>query len=256
MLDQLTLDTLQVELNLGRVEYFPSIPSTNDTALEWISFGCPNYSVVVADNQTKGKGRSGRTWYTLPDAALAFSFIITEPTQKINLLAGVAALAVYDAVSNIISEDVEIKWPNDILIQKKKVCGILVESQWSGSQIQGIVLGIGLNITSKSLNFAEPVRYPASYLERFAKKPIRRDQLLKDILNNLITWDRARTKEDVIATWNQRLAFLGEQIIAVRNESNSINGKLEGVSTEGNILIEFPTGEVVEYTANEIQVMI
>ncbi|MEJ2488028.1 MAG: biotin--[acetyl-CoA-carboxylase] ligase [Anaerolineales bacterium] len=256
MLDQLTLNTLKDELNLGRAEYFPSIPSTNDTALEWISLGCPNYSVVVADKQTKGKGRSGRTWYTLPDSGLAFSFIITEPTQKINLLAGVAALAVYDAVSKFVSADVEIKWPNDILIQKKKVCGILVESQWAGNQVQGIVLGIGINITSKSLNFEEKIRYPASFLERFAKEIIRRDDLFKDILANLIFWDKERTSQEVISAWNQRLAFLGEQITAVRNENNSITGKLLAISDEGNILIKLHSGEVLEYTANEIQVNI
>ena len=256
MVDQSTLNNIKNNLGLGDVAYSPTISSTNDTALEWIEAGCPNYSLIFADRQTKGKGRSGRTWYTLPQSALAFSFIITQPQQEISLLSGVAALAVHDAISRLIINDVAIKWPNDILVQNRKVCGVLLESQWSGSQLLGIVLGIGVNISSGSLNFSEEVRYPAAYLEMFTDSQVSRSALLKEIITRLIRWDKEAKPKEVIQTWNQRLAFMGEKVIAVRNEATSQAGTLLGVSSDGNILLELENGQTIEYTANEIQITV
>ena len=120
MLNETSIASLQANLGLGEAAFYPSLPSTNDTAREWLERGCPNFSLIAADEQTKGKGRAGRTWYTLPGSALAFSFILTETQQPPSLLTGIAALAVHDAISDLIDARVEIKWPNDILVEVMK----------------------------------------------------------------------------------------------------------------------------------------
>jgi BirA family biotin operon repressor/biotin-[acetyl-CoA-carboxylase] ligase len=254
MLDQNTLTSLRAELSLGEVAFFSSLPSTNDTAREWLARGCENYSLVTADEQTKGKGRSGRTWYTLPGTALAFSFILTETRHPPNLLTGVAALAVHDALSGLVDRNVEIKWPNDILIEGKKAAGILVESQWTGDQLLGIIIGIGVNISSGSLAFSEPVRFPAVYLENFTAQPVSQAALLRAIITRIIAWERESDPGTIVSEWNKRLAFRGETVTAVRSEKASIDGILTGIDHNGDLILVLPDTQVVHYSANEIQI--
>ena len=254
MLDQNALASLQADLGLGEVAFYPSIPSTNDFAREWLERGCPNYSLVTADEQTKGKGRSGRTWYTLPGSALALSFILTEIRQSPSLLIGVAALAVYDAISSLTSRQIEIKWPNDVLIEGKKVCGILVESQWSGDRLLGVIVGIGVNISAGSLSFNEEVRYPAAYLEQFTDRPVSREVLLKSIITRMIAWQEEPDPTSIVSEWNRRLAFRGQTVTAIRSERSSLEGILTGIDQNGDLILVLADNQAVHYSANEIQV--
>ena len=252
MLDQNTLASLQAELSLGEVAFYPSLPSTNDTARAWLARGCPNYSLVTADEQTKGKGRSGRTWYTLPASALALSFILTDIHLTPSLLIGVAALAVYDALSSLVDSQIEIKWPNDVLVERKKVCGILVESQWSGDRLLGIILGIGVNVSAGSLAFDEQVRYPAAYLEQFTNHPISRATLLRSIITRIIAWEKETDPSNIVSQWNQRLAFRGQTVTAIRSEQASLEGVLTGIDQNGDLILVLPDNQAVHYSANEI----
>jgi len=254
MLDQNFLTSLQAELNLGEVAFYPSLPSTNDTAREWLARGCPNLSLITADEQTRGKGRSGRTWYTLPGSALALSFILTETRQPSSLITGIAALAVHDALSGLLEGQIEIKWPNDILIDGKKACGILVESEWSGDQLIGIILGIGVNIAAGSLAFGEQVRYPAAYLEQFTTQPVSRAVLLREIITRIIAWERESDPGAIVSEWNKRLAFRGETITAVRSEQASLEGVLAGIDHQGDLILVLPDSQVIHYSANEIHI--
>ncbi len=254
MLDQNTLTSLQADLNLGEVAFYPSLPSTNDTAREWLERGCPNYSLITADEQTKGKGRTGRTWYTLPGSALALSFILTDIQQSPSLLIGVAALAVYDTLSSLTSSQIEIKWPNDILIEGLKVCGILVESQWSGDQLMGVIVGIGMNVSSGSLAFNEQVRYPAAYLEQFTDRPVSRAALLKSIITRITAWEKEPDPTTIVSEWNRRLAFRGQKVTAIRSEHASLEGVLTGIDQSGDVILVLPGNQAVHYSANEIQI--
>src|SRR5690242_7641436 len=125
------------KLPLGDVKYFDSIGSTNNEALAWATGGAPDLSMVIADEQTAGRGRLDRKWFTPKGSALAFTLILhptTEEKPHLSRIVGLAALAVAQSLRTR-GLNAQIKWPNDVLIEGRKVCGILVESVWSGEDV-------------------------------------------------------------------------------------------------------------------------
>jgi BirA family biotin operon repressor/biotin-[acetyl-CoA-carboxylase] ligase len=146
MSDEYTLERLQMALAPRQIRYLPSIASTNDEATRWLTDGAPSGSVVIADEQTAGRGRHGRTWHTPPGVAIALS-VILHPSQQ--HMAGVnmaGTLAVFRTLSTLNMDNVRIKWANDVLVDGKKISGVLPEAVWDGDQLQGTVLGIGVNV--------------------------------------------------------------------------------------------------------------
>lgn len=253
MISQEVLEQLQVDLNLGKVFYASSLPSTNITAAEWLEEGCPNFSLIVADEQTSGKGRSGRRWHTNPGSALAFSFIVTTNALPIMNYAGFVAVSITQALSAVTSSEIQIKWPNDILIDGKKVCGILAETVWAGDTPIGIILGIGVNIYKTSLEINEELRYPATWLQNHSESPISRVHILSCILDQLISNHADSKWPELHAAWNLHLAYKGQKIRAIRQEGEEIIGTLVGVSPTGELEISLADSRSVLYNANEIQ---
>ena len=137
------------DLPLGGVRYYPQISSTNDAALAWAAEGAADLALVIADEQTAGRGRVGRSWITPAGAALACSLVLrpaVEEGESIALYSALGALAVVSALEEKYGLNPEIKWPNDVLVRGRKLCGILAETVWLGSQAESVVLGIGLNV--------------------------------------------------------------------------------------------------------------
>src|SRR5512147_2453471 len=162
-MNQIELKKALLKLPLGDVRYFDSIGSTNNEALAWAAGGARDMSLVIADEQTAGRGRLDRKWYTPKGTALAFS-IVLRPTANerphLPRLVGLAALAVAVSLRKQ-GLDARIKWPNDVLIQNHKVCGILIESVWSGEDVDCVVIGIGINILEGSVPPEERLQFPA-----------------------------------------------------------------------------------------------
>ncbi|HEY5901320.1 MAG TPA: biotin--[acetyl-CoA-carboxylase] ligase, partial [Anaerolineales bacterium] len=122
-MDEKTLRAALRDLHLGELRFFPTLSSTNDEALAWAAQGAPDLSVVVADEQTAGRGREGRKWFTPPGAALAFSLLMrpAQPeTAYFPRVVGLAALSVLEALRGF-SLTAQIKWPNDVLLDGRKV---------------------------------------------------------------------------------------------------------------------------------------
>src|SRR5512145_784707 len=155
------------KLPLGEVRYFDSIGSTNNEALAWVTRGAKDLSLVIADEQTAGRGRLDRKWFTPRGTALAFSLIL-RPTEAekphLTRVIGLAALAVTDALRTrgLVAQ---IKWPNDVLLNGRKVAGILVESVWSGEEVDYVVMGIGVNVLKGAIPSADLLSFPATSLE-------------------------------------------------------------------------------------------
>jgi len=142
-MNQLKLEKQLQGRSLGAIRYFDSITSTNDEAANWIKTDAPDVALVVADEQTAGRGRSGRKWHTPAGSALAFSLVLRSEEQINQLLKyqntarlnGLGALAVCQALQNKYELTAQIKWPNDILVQGKKVSGVLAEAHWIGNKL-------------------------------------------------------------------------------------------------------------------------
>src|SRR5690349_13941938 len=130
------------KLRLGNIKYFDSIGSTNDEALAWAAADAPDLSLIVANEQTAGRGRLDRKWSTPYDTALAFTLLLRPTEQEkpyLTRTVGLAALAVAESL-RARALVAEIKWPNDVLIHGRKVCGILTESVWSGAEVDCVVI--------------------------------------------------------------------------------------------------------------------
>jgi BirA family biotin operon repressor/biotin-[acetyl-CoA-carboxylase] ligase len=152
-MDERTLRKTLSGIPLGGLRYFEQTGSTNDIALAWAAAGSPDLALVYAEEQTAGRGRGTRRWFTPAGAALAFSLVLRPlagAEQPISLFSTLGALAVCEALEKHALQP-QIKWPNDVLLNRRKVCGILAESVWLGEQVESVVLGVGLNIKPEAI---------------------------------------------------------------------------------------------------------
>lgn len=241
-------------LPLGGLRYFESIGSTNDEALAWASQDAPDLSLVIADEQTAGRGRSGRKWFTPPGAALAFSLILrpsaagrTHPAR----ITGLGALALVDSLQKF-GLSARIKWPNDVLINGRKAAGILVESAWTGEAPEAFVLGMGVNVLAASLPPADQLLFPATSIDREAGRPIERIKLLNEILSALIRWRAKLGRDEFIKAWEDSLAFRGQQVQITLDQEPQQTGELLGLELDGSLRIRKANGESHQVQFGEI----
>jgi BirA family transcriptional regulator, biotin operon repressor / biotin---[acetyl-CoA-carboxylase] ligase len=236
-MNQNELKRILSKLPLGDVKYFDSIGSTNTEALAWAAGGAQDLSLVIADEQTAGRGRLDRKWFTPKGTALAFSLILhpsIEEKPYLTRMVGLAALAVVDALQTrgLIAQ---VKWPNDVLLNGNKVAGILVESVWSGEEVECVVLGIGINVLKEAVPSAELLQFPATSLEESLGSNVPREVILHDILSGIIALRPHIRTESFIASWERALAFRGEQVQITEGNGIPITGKLLGLESDGSL---------------------
>jgi BirA family biotin operon repressor/biotin-[acetyl-CoA-carboxylase] ligase len=235
------LQTALRNLPLGGLRYFESIGSTNDEALTWANQDALDLSMVIADEQTSGRGRLKRKWFTPPETSLAFSLILRPTADEIKYplrITGLGALALQDAFAKLGLRS-QIKWPNDILLNRKKVAGILVESTWTGDIPESFVMGIGINVLALSVPQQGQVLFPATSIETELGRGVDRVEFLNDILASLIQWRAKIGSDEFIRAWDASLAFRGESIqLAKENEPPVVVGKLIGLESDGSLRID------------------
>jgi BirA family biotin operon repressor/biotin-[acetyl-CoA-carboxylase] ligase len=157
--------------------------STNDDALAAARAGTPHGSLFVADEQTAGRGRRGHTWLAAPGESLLFSVLLRPALElaQTSALTLAIGLALRDVVAPLISEDALIKWPNDLLVDGKKLAGVLVESQLQGDRLQAVVVGVGLNVASRQ--FPPEIAARATSLAILGASLLERERLLAALMN-------------------------------------------------------------------------
>jgi len=233
-------------LSLGGLRYFNSTGSTNDEALKWASEGASDLSLVISDEQTAGRGRSGRKWHTPPGSALAFSLILRPSPDEIKHPARITGLGALALVDSLLSFGLfpRIKWPNDVLINGRKVAGILVESDWVGNNLKACVLGIGVNVLKASTPSFESINFPATCIEVELEHPLDRIELLKGILSALFIWRNKIGRDEFIQTWENSLAFRGQQIKVLTDSLTPVTGELVGLEPNGNLQVRRMDGNL------------
>ncbi len=274
-MDQRELETLLADLPLGGIRYFPKVGSTNDLAIRWAQAGAADFSLVVADEQSAGRGRLNRQWFTPPGSGLALSVIlrpenlpvdvISAPPQTdlhtaITRLTALGALAVCETLNEALSPvlPAQIKWPNDVIATRRKLAGVLVELQWSGEKLIAAILGIGVNVTSAAVPPPGEVNFPATCVEEVVDSPVDRWVLLHDILVHLLRWREQMASEKFLLAWLARLAFRGEWVtIVLENESEqdappSLEGQVAGLNSDGSLRLRLRSGEITPVHFGEI----
>lgn len=241
------------DLRLAHPIYlFQQIGSTNDYAKSMAEAGAPEGTLVLAEEQTHGRGRAGRAWFTPPGSALALSLILRPPlaapqAARIIMLAGVAAC---EAIEQAAGVRASLKWPNDVLVAGRKVAGILVESGLSGEALEYAVLGLGLNVSGSPA--PEQVDFPATHLEAEAGRAIDRTTLLRAILAQLQAHYPTLTRDALFENWRARLTMLNEPI-ELRTETGALTGRAEGVAPDGALIFRADSGEVQHVLAGEVR---
>jgi BirA family biotin operon repressor/biotin-[acetyl-CoA-carboxylase] ligase len=245
MLDQALLEARLPFHGLGQpLHFYRSIASTNAKALELVEAGAPHGTLVVAEEQTAGRGRGGRRWLTPAGAAIALSLILRWDPPVVGIpgsLSVYGALAVAEAAEQF-GVPVSIKWPNDVLADGRKVAGVLVEAQWRGSELVSAVVGIGVNLRPGSVPPQEEVDFAAGCLDEATEGPIDPDAFLLEIIRAAGRWYPRLGSPEMLRAWESRLAFKGMQVAIVDGGVRK-EGRLAGLDKNGNLLLETARGE-------------
>lgn len=265
-MDQASLEKLLSGLPLGSARYFNTIGSTNDLAARWAAAGAPDLSLVVADEQTAGRGRMQRRWFTPPGATLAFSLVLSSSrlvqsqpeagfAALMPRLTALGALAVCDTLNAALPPmlPAQIKWPNDVLATRRKLAGVLAEAHWHGEQLKAVILGIGINVAPDSVPPAEALDFPATCLEAVLESPVDRWELLRAVLLKLLEWRQRLDSPDLVKAWERRLAFRGEWVRLLQEGAPPLEGQVLGLNPDGALRLRLRSGEVVTFIAGEIR---
>jgi BirA family transcriptional regulator, biotin operon repressor / biotin---[acetyl-CoA-carboxylase] ligase len=254
-MDQIELKRALSKLPLGDIRYFDSIGSTNSEALAWATGGAKDLSLVIADEQTAGRGRLDRKWFTPKGTALAFSLLLRPTAEEkpyLTRVVGLAALAVMDSlrIHGLVSQ---VKWPNDVLLNGRKVAGILVESVWSGEEVDCLVIGIGVNVLKGAVPAAELLLFPATSLEESLGPDVYREKVLRDILAGMIALRPHISSDSFLASWEKALAFRGEQVQIEQGDGTLLTGSLLGLESDGSLRLGDATGKSITVRFGDVR---
>jgi BirA family biotin operon repressor/biotin-[acetyl-CoA-carboxylase] ligase len=218
---------------------FETIDSTNNCARALAGCWADEGTVVLAEEQTAGKGRQGRSWYTNPQENLTFSVILRPklPPDALNLLPLLTAVAIAEAIEAETGLRVQCKWPNDILVNGKKASGILIEGSVKGDAVEYVVLGIGINVNQTT--FPADIAHRATSLRTETGQPLDRVKLLQAVLRALDSRYRAVMKsgfQSILPEWISRSAMMERQITVSEN-GNQFSGVVKGLAPDGALIV-------------------
>lgn len=236
----------------GQVMRFQRVTSTMDVAWQLVEADAPHGMTVVAQVQTAGRGRFSRRWVSGEGDCLLSSVLLRPPADAAPLLSIAGALAAADAVRTLTGLSCSFKWPNDVLLNGRKVCGVLTEVRADTDGDVVAVLGVGLNVNldpAEHLEIAEGTASLASEMGiGFA---------VADAEEAFLTGLRERyaqcldAPQALVADWSTRLATLGREV-TVRREDGAVHGVAEGIDGEGRLLVRLASGDVRALADGEI----
>jgi len=238
-----------------RIYYFRTTTSTQDEARRLAEGGAPEGTIVLAEEQTAGRGRLGRTWISPPGSSILMS-IIFRPSllpHQAHRLTMITSLSIAEAIEDLTPLKVAIKWPNDILLSGKKAGGILTEIQTSGERILYAIVGVGLNVNVKiSESPLSPLASYATSLSDELGHEFPRFVLLQEILSRLErNYQGLKRGADFRAKWQARLYPLGQEVTVI-TPTESIEGIAIGVNEDGALLLATHEGEVKTIWAGDV----
>lgn len=231
-----------------------SVASTNDEAASLAASGAPDGTIVRASTQSAGRGRNGRIWVS-EVGNLYYSLLVRPqcPPQMAVQLSFVTSVALAETVSQALPDTAAVtcKWPNDILVDGKKVAGMLLESAPMGEgALDWLVIGIGLNVASSPAD----VMYPATSLHASGAPGISADDLLADFCRRFANWRAVWTADGFEAirdAWLTHAAGLGKEI-GVKLASGPITGTFSGLDEQGALIVLHDSGEQTKITAGDV----
>ena len=248
---------LQTERMGRQIRYFSRIDSTNQYAKRIAEEGAPDGTLIIADEQTAGKGRSGRTWVTPPAEAIAFTLLLRPKLSpdRISMVTLVMGLAVTNAVNSLYGVSAGIKWPNDVVIKGRKLCGILTEMSAEVRQVNYIVIGVGINANLTS--FPEEIREIATSLKLELGRDINRAELIARVMAEFerlyAEFEAQGDLGAVMQEYNELCLNAGSKV-RVLDPNGEYTGTSRGINSMGELLVETEDGQIQEVYAGEVSV--
>ncbi len=233
-----------------RVIYYPSLTSTMDVARQEARQGAVEGTVVLADKQTSGRGRLQRVWLS-PGGSIALSIILHPGPAQLPSLIMLASLAVVRSIEIVTSLKSQIKWPNDVLINGRKVSGILIESGVQGNKVNYTVIGIGINVNLRLAGFPE-IRPIATSLSDELGSDVSRLRVIRCLLVEVERLYLAlETGGTVYEEWRDSLVTLGKKVRAKTGET-IYEGVAESVARDGSLRLRGEDGSLTRIVVGDV----
>jgi len=253
-MDELSEITIRENLDTrmvgSKVKYFPSLPSTMEVARKEAMSGAAGGTVIVSSEQTTGRGRFSRQWLS-PPGSISLSIILRPDFASLPLMIMLSAVAVARTIEEISGLKNQLKWPNDVLINGKKVCGILTESSLKDSRVDYVVIGIGINVNMRMAGYpgiaeiatslSDELGYEVSILELLQRLLMQMDEL----------YNRLPDGEPIFTEWRQRMTMLGKRVQVISGK-DAFKGIAGDVERDGSLLLKLDNGSVQHVLAGDV----
>ena len=232
------------------VLYYPSVSSTNDIARQQALLKTPEGTAVIADRQTTGRGRLKRAWVS-PQGNIAVTIVLYPARKNLTYLTMLAALAVLRSIEKTTGLKCQLKWPNDVLINNKKVCGILLESQAEADSVDYAIIGIGINVNMRLADYPEIAPIATSLADETGRA-VSRTVLLRNLFMEMEKiYLRLQAGESILGEWRDKLVTLGKKI-HVRSGDEVFTGTAESVADDGSLMLRCDDGKLLKFMAGDV----
>jgi BirA family biotin operon repressor/biotin-[acetyl-CoA-carboxylase] ligase len=246
---------LKTEFIGQEIHHFAEVTSTNDVAKELARKGVKEGIVVISETQTLGRGRLDRVWVS-PQGGIWFSIVLRPQVhpKEASKLTFVAAVAVARTIREMFELRAEIKWPNDVLIGGKKVCGILTETSTTGEVVDFVVVGIGINANVGLDSFPESLRNSLTSLKQERMVEIAREEFLRALLEEVeryYTILMRKAFDLILEEWRKLASFLG-QYVEITSFDQKTRGQAVNVDSDGSLIIKLTDGRMKKVMTGDV----
>lgn len=254
---------LKTEIMGKVIHYHQETGSTSSVLYRLAENGASEGTVVVADMQTEGKGRLGRTWISPPGINLYISVLLRPSIAAYDapLLTFTASIAIVEAMKKTGIPGPLIKWPNDVVIDGKKAAGVLTEMKPAGERAEFVIVGIGVNINmtaeAMKLGMGEVSKTATSLREHLGRE-VDRAKFTADLLLELEAWYRAYTgrgKAHILGAWTERWGARGQRVRVNPEGKNAFQGIAEGIDNDGHMLVRKEDGGLATVVAGDVSTL-
>jgi BirA family biotin operon repressor/biotin-[acetyl-CoA-carboxylase] ligase len=260
--DRISEDEVKHQLHTKRfgqvVHYHESVTSTQEIAHRFALDGALEGTLIIADEQVKGRGRLGRAWHSPKGTGIWMSIILRPaiPPQQAPQLTLLAAVSMVKAIIRVTNIQPEIKWPNDILINGKKIVGILTELQAEADRVNSVIIGMGINVNTAEVNFPADILDRATSLRVVHGEALSRSALVKALLEEMEKLYDTYLDEGfpfIKVMWESYAASLGKMITA-RTLKGELYGLAKGITAEGSLILEDEDGQIHNIYSADIDI--
>lgn len=259
--DSLNAEALGVELKdsalIKKIEHFDSIDSTNTYAKHIASEGAEEGTLVIADEQLSGRGRLGRKWTSPKGTGIWMSLVLRPDIEPIHAakMTQIAAAAMNEAIIRVTGLNAGIKWPNDIILSKRKTCGILTEMSAELNTVNYIVVGIGVNVNVEA--FPDDIKDVATSLKIESGETVRRKDIVVEFIKQFEAFYFAYIKEgnlhDTLEYCKTNSVTIGQKVRVI-HKNETLFGEAIDLNEDGELIVKFENGEVKPVFYGEVSV--